>query len=336
MQKKSQNDYHKGGLSAFCIFIFVGTLCLLYAGGFTTTIGAGMAFPDWPLSNGSLNPDGWVSDPAMRAEHGHRLLGSFVGSMMIILCIWTYRREVRPWVRKLTYTGLVLVILQGLLGGARVLAVEVNLAIPHAVLAQIFLCTLATISLVQTQLWGRLPPEPLAGASRAALIRKWGIALIALTLVQLSVAAVMRHQGAGLAIPSFPFSTAEGALLPQSWPFAISIHFTHRVLALILTGVSVIYAYQLFQASQTASFQTRLWRVLAIGVVTLVIIQVLLGASVIWTLKRHPSLTTFHVIVGALFLTWTWLSVVLSHKGTRTQALNCSTDAEPSLKGAAV
>lgn len=269
----------------------------------------------------------------MRAEHGHRLLGSFVGSMMIILCVWTYRTETRKWVRTLTYAGLVLVILQGLLGGARVLAVNVNLAIPHAVLAQIFLCTLATIALLHTKLWQGLPKEPLSAVNTAPSIRKWGIALIALTLIQLSVAAVMRHHQAGLAISTFPLSTANGDLLPQTWPFAISIHFAHRVLAVILTAVTALYGYKLFRAQ--GKFQTKLWRVLAVGLVSIVLTQVLLGASVIWTLKRHPSLTTFHVIVGALFLTWTWLSVVLTHKGTRPQSSTRSTN-EPAPQGAKI
>jgi heme a synthase len=31
---------------------------LVLLGAFTTTIGAGMVFTDWPLSNGSINPEG--------------------------------------------------------------------------------------------------------------------------------------------------------------------------------------------------------------------------------------------------------------------------------------
>ena len=46
---------------------------LIFTGGHTTTSGAGMAFPDWPLSNGSLNPDGWLTNFFMLLEHGHRL-----------------------------------------------------------------------------------------------------------------------------------------------------------------------------------------------------------------------------------------------------------------------
>ena len=42
---------------------------LVMLGAYTTSIGAGMAFPDWPLSNGSLNPKGWLTDNAMFSEH---------------------------------------------------------------------------------------------------------------------------------------------------------------------------------------------------------------------------------------------------------------------------
>ena len=51
---------------------------------------AGMAVPDWPLSFGSLNPEGWWGKFEVRLEHGHRLLAAFVGLCVGILCaaIW--------------------------------------------------------------------------------------------------------------------------------------------------------------------------------------------------------------------------------------------------------
>jgi len=49
-----------------------------------------MAVPDWPLSFGSLNPDGWWSNFPVRLEHGHRLLAAFVGLSVGVLCagVW--------------------------------------------------------------------------------------------------------------------------------------------------------------------------------------------------------------------------------------------------------
>lgn len=273
-----------------------------------------MAFPDWPLSNGSINPDGWVEDPAMRAEHGHRLLGGFVGSMMLIMCFWTARRETRAWVTKLTYFALVLVIIQGLLGGLRVLAVDVNFAIPHAMLAQIFLCTLATITLAHSTLWASTRSQVICNQTgpQVRSLHNLSRLIVLTTLLQLAVAAVMRHHGAGLAIQSFPFSTTTGQWLPQTWPFAISIHFTHRALALLITGLVGLYCWRLVRFSQLKNHA--LWRKMAYLLASLIATQVLLGASVIWTLKRIPLVTTLHVIVGALFLTCLWLSLVLLRK----------------------
>src|SRR5579871_163991 len=71
-------------------------------GAFTTSIGAGMAFPDWPLSNGSLNPTGWLQNISMFAEHSHRLTAGVISLLAIALAIWMWRRESRAWLRELT------------------------------------------------------------------------------------------------------------------------------------------------------------------------------------------------------------------------------------------
>jgi cytochrome c oxidase assembly protein subunit 15 len=64
--------------------------CLIFVGALVTSWQAGMAVPDWPLSFGSLNPDGWWANFMVRLEHGHRLLAAFVGLATGILCaaVW--------------------------------------------------------------------------------------------------------------------------------------------------------------------------------------------------------------------------------------------------------
>jgi cytochrome c oxidase assembly protein subunit 15 len=63
---------------------------LIFVGGLVTSWQAGMAVPDWPLSFGSLNPDGWWANFPVRLEHGHRLLAAFVGLFVGVLCaaVW--------------------------------------------------------------------------------------------------------------------------------------------------------------------------------------------------------------------------------------------------------
>ena len=160
--KVRRTDKYKPGLAWFCIFSLFWITLLLYAGGFTTSIEAGMAFLDWPLSDGSINPAGWTEDREMRAEHSHRLLGIKMGILSIILVFWTQLREERSWVRRLALFFLLMVILQGCLGGARVVFDRFNIhsesnfiaqsfAIIHACGAQIILCLLVSLALACSQ-----------------------------------------------------------------------------------------------------------------------------------------------------------------------------------------
>jgi cytochrome c oxidase assembly protein subunit 15 len=78
-------------LSRFAKLVVLATFWLIFIGGHTTTSGAGMAFPDWPLSHGSVNPHGWWEDMMMRLEHGHRWTAGPVGILIGILCAWVWR-----------------------------------------------------------------------------------------------------------------------------------------------------------------------------------------------------------------------------------------------------
>ena len=73
------------GLALFAKLVVAMTFVLLFTGGHTTTAGAGMAFPDWPLSNGSLNPTGWLTNFFMFLEHSHRLTAGLVAAMVAVL-----------------------------------------------------------------------------------------------------------------------------------------------------------------------------------------------------------------------------------------------------------
>ena len=76
----------KLGLFSLLFIRFVSITLLLFAGGFTTSIKAGMAFLDWPLSNGSINPEGWLTETDKFAEHSHRLLGMQIGLISWAWC----------------------------------------------------------------------------------------------------------------------------------------------------------------------------------------------------------------------------------------------------------
>jgi cytochrome c oxidase assembly protein subunit 15 len=305
---------HKPALAIFAGLGAAWVFVLVTLGAFTTSIGAGMAFPDWPLSNGSINPEGWLQDISMFAEHSHRLSGMMMGFITIGLAVWLWRREERSWVRQLGYWALGIVILQGIIGGQRVTldAIEVPwfhmslgqmLRIPHGILAQVYVCVLIAIAVACSKSWIERP-KPIGIA-----VRRIGVICSALMLLQLVIATTMRHNAAGLAIHTFPFSTLDHQWLPSHWDFRVALHFAHRVMALVLAVALTWFAWAIRRDPASSGSM----KAGASSLIALLILQILLGAQIIWTLRR-PEMTTGHVVVGALTLAVTFWLTWIAHR----------------------
>src|SRR6266851_3038190 len=137
------------------------TLFLICSGGMVTSKNVGLAVPDWPTTFGYnmfLFPvSRWVG--GILFEHTHRLMGSLVGFLTIILAVWLWVREDRRWVRNLGAIAVVGVILQGVLGGLRVTMMKDQIGIFHACIAQAFLGLIVLIAIVTTNSWRSLAPD---------------------------------------------------------------------------------------------------------------------------------------------------------------------------------
>ena len=307
---------YKPLLFLFCLFALGWITMLLYAGGMTTSIKAGMAFLDWPLSNGSVNPDGWLTESDKLAEHSHRLLGMKIGLLSIGLFLWTHLREARAWVRTLARTLLWVVILQGVLGGARVRFDQLNtmsehnlvaqsFAVMHACGAMVVLGLLVALTLASSRRW----IEASAGLNgpQALGVKRWGIIATSAVFVQILVGAIMRHADAGLALVKFPMSTAS-TWLPAYWNFDVGVHFAHRIGAILVSVILVVFLGKLW-GSPSAK------RALGYGALLIAVIlglQIFLGALTIWTVK-NPYVATAHHLVGAFLLASTWGLTFLAH-----------------------
>ncbi len=108
------------------ILLAAATLLLIIVGGGVTTLRAGDTEPSW-----SLRFWEWFQPPSQLLqkeghiwEMSHRQLGTVVGFLAIAFVVLLWRREPRPWVRKLGYLAFAGVVAQGVLGGIRVLVVS--------------------------------------------------------------------------------------------------------------------------------------------------------------------------------------------------------------------
>ncbi len=271
----------------FSLVTAVSVLALVFAGGLVTSTGSGLSVPDWPLSYGQVMPP---MEGGVFYEHGHRMAATLVGFLTLVLALWTARVEARSGVRLLAWSALALVVVQGVLGGLTVLfLLPPAISVAHACLAQTFLCVSVALAYVTSREWLGAS----AGAPDTAGLRPASTWLAALSFLQLVLGAVMRHIGAGLAIPDFPL--VFGGLIPPVATFPVLVHYTHR-----LGGVATLAA-AFWLLARARRHGTRQFGGIARILCGLVLLQLALGGATVLTAK-HAMTTTFHVAVGAAIL----------------------------------
>jgi len=302
-------------LHRYAILVATATAVLIFAGGLVTSTGSGLSVPDWPNTYGwfmfSFPLDKMVG--GIRFEHTHRLIASTVGFLILVQAVWLRLAEPRAWVRRLGYVALAAVVAQGVLGGITVLwFLPTPVSVAHASLAQIVFCLTVSIALVTSRGWADAYGTS-APASNDAIMRRLAGGLVALVYTQIVVGAVMRHTGAGLAIPDFPL--AFGALLPPQWDAGIAVHFAHRVGALLVSLTALALGGHVL-AHHRARRELRRPAVLLL---VLVAAQVTLGAYTVLS-GKHYIINSLHVVTGATVLVTSVVIALRVFRGTFPEA----------------
>jgi cytochrome c oxidase assembly protein subunit 15 len=300
----------------FAVLTAIATFLLLGAGGLVTSHEAGMSVPDWPTSFGynmyALPIKFWKG--GVFYEHTHRLFATIIGSMTIVLAVWTWLVENRKWLKWLAVFNVLFVSSQGVIGGLRVVLSEDQLGLVHGVIAQLFFVLTCSMALFLSPFWKRLSESPKINVSGS--LRTMVIATTILIFLQLILGAAMRHQHAGLSINTFP--SAYGKLWPDTSPEAIAHYNAQRIeinninditaFQVILQMVHRIGALAIFIGVMLCAILA--WRQLgardalakfALFWLGLIILQICLGAATIWT-NKAADVATAHVLVGALSL----------------------------------
>ena len=356
-------------LHRFALLTALATLGLIGIGGLVTSHGAGMAVPDWPNSYGynmfTFPVSMWIG--GILYEHSHRLAGSVVGFLTLVLALWLNGRPAAKWLRwgglvvlalgvmaatsprvkldnvlflcgtgvagfgisffwphhaplsprlaRFGLLALVLVVVQGLLGGLRVTAMKDQIGIFHGTLAQCFFVLICALALCTSRWWARAWATPASGIVPLS-VRQFLLVTTLLILGQLALGAAMRHQHAGLAVPDFPM--AHGRIWPATDAAAlerynavrldtrdfkaitagqIHLHMAHRCGA-VLVLCAVLACWLKLKAALTAGHPLRR---LASVWLALICAQAGLG---IWTVlsNKAADIATLHVIVGAAVL----------------------------------
>ena len=300
-------------LRLYSKFVVTVTLFLIFVGALVKSHDAGLSVPDWPTTYGyPMFAYPWADMVGgIFYEHGHRMLATLLGALTMIMAFWLGLKEIRKPVKILGYTALVLVIVQGLLGGLTVLFfLPVSISLLHGVVAQTFFLIVILIAF-------SLSKEVNEGKYIAKDENySYVLALLIAVYVQLILGAWMRHAEAGLAIYDFP--TMAGSWFPilnesvlnniNNWRFEMDlpdvtffqvlIHFVHRLGAVIIFILVLITHNKMMKKKNHYSKTIRRNLFLLDALIG---IQILLGAFTIWSTKG-PYITSFHVTNGAIVM----------------------------------
>lgn len=292
----NENQHHR----AFLITV-VWTLGLLFLGSVVHATGSSLACPDWPTCFGTMVPE---MTGGIFWEHLHRLVA---GGLIILFlaATWLSFRETPRfgWVRRWAVVGVVLLLIQAVLGGVTVLyQLPDAISTSHLALAFLFLSLATVLTNATSPAWDEgVGPPP---ASAVSLRRATALTAV-LAFLQSVVGAAVRHTDAGMACPDVPLCL--GQWIPPVRNPLVGLHFGHRMLGLLLLGAVLWVGHKAFWRGGSSRL-----RRLGVAVVVTALAQVLLGfLSVYFRLAVVPvslhtllAATLLTLLVSTLTLTW--------------------------------
>ncbi|MCB9887974.1 MAG: COX15/CtaA family protein [Planctomycetes bacterium] len=168
-------------------------------GAMVTSTDSGMAFRTWPDANGYYL---WPKDStaAMAFEHSHRLLGALAGLVGLLLTGTVLYRDPRRPVRRLAIGMLGLIVVQGILGGYRVLLNDhfpVLFPVLHGMMAQVVLCTAAVLAFTVSTAW---VCRSIENGTHVRTLRRMATGSLGMVFLQVLVGVWFRHSNSQAAL----------------------------------------------------------------------------------------------------------------------------------------
>lgn len=279
----SASTYHPW-LHRLSVLTAILALLPIVVGALVTTLGAGMAFPDWPASDGhNMFAYPWLKSAGDKfVEHGHRLAGMLIGVCSIVLALVAWRCEARRWARVLACLVLLSVIAQGLIGGFRVLADERLAAMVHGTAAALVFTLITVVTAVTGRRWFESSQRP--ESVDVGHLQPFVLLTPLVILAQYILGGMLRHLG-----------------------LALHEHVGFAVIAGLMITITCVMAVR----TRVPAVRNAAWMLLGVAAV-----QILLGAAS-WATRfgiatlgyvavQHSTLQitarTSHTVVGMLVL----------------------------------
>lgn len=281
------------GVHRFAVFTVCWTILLFIAGALVTSKDAALSVPDWPKSFGTWFPSLRMLAGGAFFEHSHRVIAAVMGCLVLVLAIWLWKSDARPWLRWFGVTAVGGVVAQAILGGQVVRQLlHYWLPVLHASFAQIVFAAVLSIAVFTSKWW--ISERPQLQDSGTPPIHSLAILNAAIIYLQVILGAGFRHRE----IPIWP----------------------HMVGAMVVLGMVIWTAIALrkrFPQSRELS-KARILLHAIFGT------QFLLGFGAYWSrlitadapqpMPLMVWLTVIHTVVGAILFAFSVLIVLTCYR----------------------
>ena len=316
MFRNISKDYIISLLKIFSGLLIIVIFAQISLGSAVRLTGSGLSCPDWPLCYGLWFPNqeklSMISDVnyefyQIMLEWIHRFNAAiFIAPLTLIVFIIGLKLNNSDINKKTLYAILVFLALQGLMGGFTVFDRNSPWSVAvHLGFALILLLLVIRVFMQSLNLNLDISFPKIKGKLSTLII---SIVFIMLTML---MGAIVSKSGSSLACDIWPLCSNDGLSIFQHNKF---IHISHRVLA-IISAISIYFVVKSYRDTRQYKMIYRLLNIL----VAVIVLQILIGATVIFTelnmyiAMLHQSLAVI-LFMMLSFLFWFTLQINYKNK----------------------
>lgn len=294
-------------LKSLSVVTTIGMVFILLGGALVTKTDSGDGCGDsWPLCHGQLLPT--EITPELIIEYSHRLVSTVIGVAVLALAILAWRTlGHNQEVKFLAFLSTFFLVVQGLIGAAAVMWDQSDFVLAiHFGISLISFAAVFLLMLLIFEIDKKLDTKSLF------IQKKHRIEIYLLTIYTFIVVytgALVRHANANLVCRDWPFCFNDQPFAFDEYNLDQWIQMGHRLAAGILMIWTIVFFLKVYRHYRHNSVMYWGWVI----TLALIIVQVILGAFIIFTLL-NLGISLLHAFIITCYFSMLCYFILLSYR----------------------
>ncbi len=294
-------------LKSLSVVTTIGMVFILLGGALVTKTDSGDGCGDsWPLCHGQLLPT--EITPELIIEYSHRLVSTVIGVAVLALAILAWRTlGHNQEVKFLAFLSTFFLVVQGLIGAAAVMWDQSDFVLAiHFGISLISFAAVFLLMLLIFEIDKKLDTKSLF------IQKKHRIEIYLLTIYTFIVVytgALVRHANANLVCRDWPFCFNDKPFAFDEYNLDQWIQMGHRLAAGILMIWTIVFFLKVYRHYRHNSVMYWGWVI----TLALIIVQVILGAFIIFTLL-NLGISLLHAFIITCYFSMLCYFILLSYR----------------------